>query len=375
MPMSEHTTSEALQHHWALDSQASDVLAERIDVKGLGHVIEDVQAGLDDDAVEVRDNNRRIVGDIFRGTGKKIIIIGPCSLDVEVDYVPLYDYIDELQEENPEAVIALRANGAKPRTATGWSGLWYGLDPAYRESLFETYQAAFNRGLPLITEITEGNQIGALGPYLSGVWMGARDIEPTAHRGKFAAYHLPTGVKNGATGDLGIVENTVKAIRSNSADNDNSGVDLGTIASGPQFAGIPTGIVPVGEGNPHVAIFTRGYELPADMPSEEKRAKAFEYISQTNLLGRKLGSAVVIDGTHSVPPMFDIDRKSANRLVPVLEEIHKGIESGEIVEAEELVGVMGEVGIVIGRTDPNYVLDGPRKEQLRDLINITVNLL
>lgn len=366
-----------LEHHWALDEAAAEVVAERIESfsEGPGH-IEDVVAGLPDEAVQARDRNRENIGRIFtEHPTDRFIAIGPCSLDVDVDYEPLYDYIDELQEAHPGAVIALRANGAKPRTSTGWTGLWYGLDLEYRERLFGVYQEAFNRGIPLITEVTEGNQLGALAPFLSAAWVGARDIEATSHRGKFAAYHLPVGVKNGVTGDLDILDNTIKAIRSGSEANDGSGVDLGTVASTPDFVGLPTGVVPVGKGNERVAIFGRGYELPENMSPEERRQAAFDYISRLDHLGSLRGCSVVIDGTHSVPPMFSINKKNPDRLIPVLEEIHKGIISGEIEQADQIVGVMAEVGIVEGRTDPNYVLDGPRKAQLRELIGVTLHLL
>lgn len=370
------TINEALVHHWALDAQAAEVLADRIDDSGQNSMLERAYEGLDAAAVAQRDSNRQRIADIYTGrSDEKFVAIGPCSLDVEIDYDPLFDYIGMLQEEHPGALIALRANGAKPRTSTGWTGLWYSPDPDVRQRHFDIYKDAFDRGLPIITEITEGNQLGALGPMLSSVWMGARDVEPTAHRGKFSAYHLPVGIKNGTTGDLAIVENTIKAVRSNTKLNDGSGVDLGTIASNPHSPGIATGIVPVGEGNPHAAIFARGYELPEGMTAEERKAAAFDYISRTNALGKLLGNAVIIDGTHSVPPMFDIPRKHADRFIPVLEVIHQGMRDGSIEDADQLVGVMGEVGIVEGRTDPNYVLDDERKGILQEALRLTLEHL
>ncbi len=371
------TTYELLTHHWAMDELAAEVVAERIEQFGdTQYKINDIAESLEPRAIEKRDENREAIGRIFsEHPSDRFIAIGPCSLDVEVDYIPLYDYIDQLQDENPDALIALRANGAKPRTTTGWTGLWYGLDPEYRQRLFGVYKEAFNRGIPIITEVTEGNQLGALAPYLSAAWVGARDIEATSHRGKFSAYHLPVGVKNGVTGDIAVLDNTITAIRSNSDQNDGSGVDLGTIASTPDFVGLPTGVVPVGSGNSQIAIFGRGYELPGGMNPDERRQAAFDYISKLNHLGTLRGCSVVIDGTHSVPPMFSVDKKNPDRLIPVLQEIHKGIISGAIKQSDQMVGVMAEVGIVEGRTDPNYVLDGPRKKQLRDLIKVTLNLL
>ena len=370
------TIREALTHHWALDNMAAEVLANRIDDSGQNSILESAYSELSDTAIAKRDINRQRIGDIFSGrSDEKFIAIGPCSLDIEIDYLPLFEYIEELQSEHPEVVLVLRANGAKPRTNVGWTGLWYSNDPEVRQRQFTIYREAFERGLPIITEITEGNQLGALGPMLSSVWVGARDVEPTGHRGKFSAYHLPVGVKNGTTGDLTIVKDAIQAIRSNSEINFDSGVDLGTIASNPRHTGIATGIVPVGEGNQNIAIFSRGYGLPETLSTEERNLVAFDYLSRTNALGKLLGSTVVIDGTHSVPPMFGIPKKSADRFIPVLEVIHNGMRDDSIRDADQIVGVMGEVGIVEGRTDPNFVLDDERKEILRNALRLTVQEL
>ncbi len=368
---------DALSTHWALDQTASEYLANEVLTNQEAEQILSFAQFLNPDSVIMRNKHREYLSKAFVGqeAGAVILAFGPCSLDFDVDYLPLFDYLSSLQEEYPAATILFRGNGAKPRTSIGWTGLWYDTDPRHRQAIFDVYNMAFERGIPIITEITEGTQLGALAPYLSAAWIGARDIEATSRRSKFAAYHLPVGIKNGINGDLNVVDNTISAVRSNSNANDGSGVDLGTIASNSTFRGIPSGIVPVGEGNPSVAIFARGYELPLGLSKSEKRMAALEYISRCNLLSRSIGSAVLIDGTHSVPPMFDISKKYADRLVPVLEEIHKGIEEGLIEHSEQIIGVMGEVGVVEGRTDPNYVLDRPRKKFLREALKTTVELL
>ena len=372
----ETLTAEHLEHHWALDNEASQVLGERIDTSGQNGRIEDMVEGLDETAIIKRNKNRREIGRIFkRESNKGIIVIGPCSLDVGSDYGGLLDFIEEAQEANPDSVIAMRANPAKPRTGGGWTGLWYSTDPIAWQKITDTYQAAFNRGIPIVTEMTQETQLGALAPWLSGFWLGARDIPSTTLRSVSSAYHLPVGVKNGTDGDPVVVENTIRAISSNSKENKHSGADLGAIARAAEFPGIATGIVPVGEGNQEIAIFARGYEVPKDMPANMRRERALGYISTLCSMGVRLDSAVLIDGTHDVPPMFDIGKKDPDRIVPVLHIINEAVHNGEITDSGQLAGVIAEVSTTVGDTDPNYVLDTERKAVLSRLVGETVSML
>lgn len=374
--MSSEKISSQLEHHWALDSQAAEVLGDRIESTHQTDLIESIVENLDPHAVAKRDQHRQEIGRIFQHESDKgLVVLGPCSLDDLTDYEPLFDYIDQLQEENPEDVFALRLNGAKPRTSGGWTGLWYSTDPAERQKIFDTYTKAFERGIPILTEITQSTQLGSLGPMLSGAWLGARDMASTSLRTIASAYHLPIGVKNGVEGDVETLANSLKAIRSNTDQNDGSGVDLGTIASNHISLGIPSGILPVGEGNKTVSIIARGHNLPAGLTTEERRTAALGYLSTMCSLGVQLGSAVLIDGTHSVPPMFDIDRKDPDRLIPVLEEFNRAIHENHLDDSEQLVGVIAEIGPNIGKTDPNYVIDEPRRQQLAQVIGATVRLL
>lgn len=369
------STEQLLQHHWALDQEAAEALSERLTQDQHDH-IEGLVADFDDSAIEVRDANRRKIGEIFTKTSHDgLMVVGPCSLDDHSDYGEVFDYIEHLQADNPDAVIGMRANGAKPRTGGGWTGLWYSTDPEERAKLFQTYRETMNRGIPIISEVTQATQLGALAPWMSGFWLGARDISSTALRTMSSAIHLPVGIKNGIDGNPQIVANTVKTITGDTEANEGSGVDLGTIASTPDFAGIATGLLPVGEGNHQVAIFARGYELPESLSPEARRAAALNYLSAMCLLGSELGSAVLIDGSHDVPPMFDIKRKDPNRIIPVLEEFNQAIRDGQIENAHQLAGVIAEVGPNTGKTDPNYVLDECGKRILAELIKSTLELV
>lgn len=374
--MKAETISASLQHHWSLDVQASERLAEIIDFSGQADHISSVVEQLDETAVNKRNDNRNEIGDIFtKKSDKSLVVVGPCSIDAHTDYNELLDYIEVLRDENPASVIAMRANSAKPRTAGGWTGLWYSTDPSERSKIRDVYENAFMRGIPVLAEVTQETQLGSLAPWMSGAWIGARDIPSTTLRSAFSAFHLPVGVKNGIDGNPNTVKDTVLTIGRSSAENDDSGVDLGTVASSHIFNGIPTGILPVGEGNKQVSIIARGYELPEGFSAEEGRAATIGYLSLMCTLGSELGSAVLIDGSHSVPKMLKVGGKDPNRIIPVLEEINRAVHNGEVEQAHQLAGLVLEIGTTTGKTDPNFILNKETKSQLGSLIGITVDLI
>jgi phospho-2-dehydro-3-deoxyheptonate aldolase len=374
--MTIENTQEMLEHHWAIDTQAATVLAQNIEDDGQAERIGAIVDGLDNKAIVQRDANREKIGAIFTGEiNEGLIVLGPCSLDSHSDYSGLFDYIENLQFEHTDSVIALRANGAKPRSSGGWTGLWYSTDPTERQALFQTYSEAFSRGIPILTEITQGSQLGALAPWLSATWLGARDVPSTTLRSAVSAVHLPVGIKNTTDGSPSAVHNAVKAIRRNSSDNQESGVEIGVIASSPDFRGIPTGILPVGEGNQQIGLIARGYQLPENMLSAERRQAALDSLSAMCILAAEIGSSVLIDGTHDVPAMFDIPSRDSDRILPVLIEINQAVRNKEVEHAEKIVGVLAEVGPNQGKTDPNFVLDHDRKRQLAALIATTLQLV
>lgn len=374
--MSAESTTKSLEHHWSLDSQAAEVLGTRIYESGQEGSIADITEGLNEDGVKWRDYHREHIADIFTGKSSDcLVVLGPCSLDNHTDYSVLFDYINDLQDTYPDTLFALRANSAKPRTSGGWTGLWYSTDPQERQRIIDVYDEALQHHIPVLAEVTQATQVGALAPWMSGIWLGARDIQSTTLRSVTSAIHLPVGIKNGIDGDPEVIKNTLKAIRSNTVLNDGSGVDLETIASTATTTGIPTGILPVGEGNHQAAIIARGYNLPENMSPAQRREAALSYISEMCILGAEMGNTVLIDGTHGVPPMFDIPRKDPDRIIPVLHEIKNAVRSGEIQHAERLSGIVAEVGPNTGKTDPNYILDDERRENLGRLIGETIEMV
>jgi phospho-2-dehydro-3-deoxyheptonate aldolase len=175
-------TEARLTQHWMLDEVAAAELAQGISLAGHQY-IDELADGVElaPAAVSARDEHRAEIGAILRGDSERqLVVIGPCSLDTETDYASLFDYVGELQEEHEDAVIALRANGSKPRTSGGWGGLVRSTDPTEQELVVEINQEAFRQHIPILTEITDRDEFGVLAPYLSAAWIGARDVESTA---------------------------------------------------------------------------------------------------------------------------------------------------------------------------------------------------
>ena len=67
-------------------------------------------------------------------------------------------------------------------------------------------------------------------------------------------------------------------------------------------------------------------------------------------------------------------QKDADRLVPALSKVHAAKKAGRIEESDQIVGVIGEVGPVTGRTDLNWILDDFHKDQLSHIAHEFLSL-
>ena len=371
--MTHHTTQQELTQHWAMDEAAAHKLTPQLSRLEQA-IISTATEMITPTMAETRDINRKRITTVFGGAGS-MAVLGMCSMDHEAKLDELFEFLGEVQQEHPDTVVATRINGSKPRSGKGWRGQAFDLDGNTRQALIDTNIQALAAGLPVITEITDAPQLGMLAPFLSAMWLGARDMDSTALRHAAHLIKLPTGIKNGMTGSCKNVNDAIETIRSNSAQNDNSGVNVGSIASSAHLRGVATGVLPVASGNPNVAIFARGYELPAWVNATERRRAAIEHLSMMCVLAADQDCAVLIDGTHSVAPMFDIERKDPDRFLFVLDEIHQAISKGEVRNAERIRGVIGEVGMISGRTDPNFIVDARGKRLLKNILKRTLELI
>lgn len=378
-----------LVEHWMLDAAAAHELAYGLSPAGCGH-IDELLMNIEGraEAIQKRDENRQEVIRIFNGeSDKQLIIIGPCSLDTEADYTELFDYIEELQAQNPDAIIGLRGNGAKPRSRGGFTGVYGSTMPGSRRTQLDIYDEAFQRGIPIFTEITDKDQFGMLAPYLTGAWLGARDMGSTELRLLFSATRLPVMVKNSIDGRISSLQDAIEAIGKNTEQNEYSGVNLGHIAYSCRHEdGGPT-MLTVAEGNQNVAIVARGYDLEEEeligdalvmvqnLSEHRREKKAVEHLSKVCVLAARLGRKAMLDGGHDVSEMFLIAKKEPRRFLKVLEKFRQAVERGEIRHPESMVGYLGEISVTTGRTDPNLVLTDETREEIAAEITASTQLL
>ena len=372
-----------LEYHWQLDPVTASEVAQSISDIGVQHIhdlLDDIEQ--QPEATLKRDENREEVRKIFSGESEKqLIILGPCSLDTDSNYTELFDYIETLQNEHPDVMFGVRLNGAKPRSSGGNTGLFPSTTPGKRQKQLDVYDDAYSRGLAIFTEVTDKDQFGVLAPYLTGAWMGARDMASTDLRTLFSATRMNVMVKNATDGRLKSLQDAVKAIGSSSKENDGSGVNLGYLASTCQHEDIGPAVFTVGEGNKNVALVARGYELSPEefdgdqikikdveeLNDEEKLEReemAFEYLGKVCMLAAKLNLVALLDGSHEVPRMFSLDKKNENRFLAVLKKFRKGAREHRIKRVDRLRGYLGEVSVNNGSTDVNLVLTKETKSDL-----------
>lgn len=361
----------ALLHHWALNPEAAHVAAERMRPGERDQVMR-IADELPLEAVEARDEARVLFADINaipEGSPpppKKATGVGPCSTDGETAGDGLFDMIEEIQEDNPDVMMYARLNGAKPRTNGKYLGALYAVDPDERKVFLERVHTAFERRIPILTEITAPWQLGIMAPYLTGYWIGARDATGTDLRAASAGLTISTGIKNTLDGDPQKVLQAMQAIRHDN-DPDGSGMRIPDIGESSDERGISVGILPA-DGNDRLTIIARGYDLPTDMPMELRREAALGHISSLCALGVAEDAAVTIDGSHDTPKMFGIDRANPERFPQVMRQIFAAIAAGEIENATAIRGMLCEVGTATGRTDKNMIVSRATTRDMSGLV-------
>jgi phospho-2-dehydro-3-deoxyheptonate aldolase len=374
---------QTVMYHYMLDPLTAHEMATTMPTEGLEMVKElvaDVES--EPEVLLKRDENREEVIKILnRESDKQLIIIGPCSLDLEADYTELFDYIQQLQKDHPDAVIAWRGNGAKPRSGTGSTGLHANTDEGSRKRLKEIYMDAFKRGIPIFTEITEKDQFSDLAPYLTAAWLGARDMGSTELRKVFSATRMAVFVKNGEAGGIKSLWDAIDTLRSNTKDNKGSGVNLGYIASTCRHKDGGPASFNVGDGNPNVAVIARGYELDkenftgeeetsgdiemvSDLTEEEREELTYEHLGKICMLAAKVDCAVILDGSHKVPNMLSLKKDNEHRFLGVLKKFRKAAKEGRIMNFKHIRGYLGEVSVSHGKTDKNLVLTTETKKEI-----------
>lgn len=147
--------------------------------------------------------------DIVAGRSERLLcVVGPCSIH---DRGAAFEYADKLapvaERHASELMIAMRVYLEKPRSSVGWKGLIS--DPHLDGSCDmasglalgrEIMVGVAERGLPIATELLDGNLSAYSSDVVSWAAIGARTTESQPHRELASSLPFPVGFKNGTDG-------------------------------------------------------------------------------------------------------------------------------------------------------------------------------
>lgn len=170
-----------------------------------------------------RENLLAEIRGILSGkSGKKIIIVGPCSADREdavVDYVYL---LAELQNQVKDTFLLIpRVYTGKPRTrGDGYKGMIHRPVPSSGHddlvsgiiAVRELHQHIIQEtGMYAADELLYPGLCSYVSDLLVYMAVGARSVEDQEHRLAASGLDIPVGMKNPSSGDISVMLNAVSA--------------------------------------------------------------------------------------------------------------------------------------------------------------------
>lgn len=285
--------------------------------------------------------DRKEIINIIHGKDKRrLMIVGPCSLD-ETEAV--HEFVDKImpvaEEVKDQLKVVIRANPAKPRTTVGWRGLEQDSVEKARDQLVRVAEK-----MPLAMELLEPYHLAWYGDLLSLGWIGARSIEVQNVRlMASSAPKLPTLLKNRSDGAL---KPAVQARMTVGAPHhqvpliDNEGV-------------LALHDTP---GNPNSAIILRGSE-------DNKTNITVEAIDEVTRLNTLVGlpdTGVVIDISHSNGAAESAGKSAAGQKAAFQRTLDVLKKRGDQIRGVMLEGYINEgngLGYGLSRTDPCVDVD------------------
>jgi 3-deoxy-7-phosphoheptulonate synthase len=146
---------------------------------------------------------------LVHGTDARLLcVVGPCSIHdprAAVEYATRLAPLAELYRN--ELLVVMRVYLEKPRSGVGWKGLIS--DPHLDESCDIPRGLALSRelmvqiaehGLPIATELLDGNLSNYFTDLVTWAAIGARTTESQPHRELASSLGFPVGFKNGTDG-------------------------------------------------------------------------------------------------------------------------------------------------------------------------------
>lgn len=259
-----------------------------------------------------------------------LAVVGPCSIH---DPRAALDYAARLlpiaQRYERELFVVMRVYLEKPRSSVGWKGLisdphldgscdiGRGLSVA-RELMTQIAEL----GLPIATELLDGNLTPYFVDLVSWAAIGARTTESQPHRELASSLAFPVGFKNGTDGRI---EGALGGMRS---------------AAQPHRRLAPNArgrlVSSQSQGNPHCHLTLRG---GVDGPNY-----AAEHVERASRAAREVGlpGRVLIDCSHGN------SGKCHENQVKVASDVARQVAAG----SGRVLGVMIESQLVAGRQNP-----------------------
>lgn len=177
---------------------------------------------LSDDLKKVKKEKDQAISAVFRDESDKfVVIIGPCSADIEDSVCEYVSRLARLQEEVKQKLILIpRIYTNKPRTTgEGYKGMAHQPKPSEAPNMVEGLKAirrmhirAMREShLPAADEMLYPGNYPYLEDILSYVAVGARSVENQLHRLTISGLDVPAGMKNPTGGDIEVMLNSVQA--------------------------------------------------------------------------------------------------------------------------------------------------------------------
>lgn len=159
---------------------------------------------------------------VFRGEDDRLVlIVGPCSADVEESVLVYMERLAAVQERvASEILIVPRVYTCKPRTTgKGYKGLMHQPDPEGAPDLCAGVMAmrrmhfdvVVRTGLICADELLYPSAYQYVDDLLGYVAVGARSTENQEHRLVASGVDVPVGMKNPTSGDLTVMMNSITA--------------------------------------------------------------------------------------------------------------------------------------------------------------------
>ena len=173
-------------------------------------------------AAATKAQNDRELASIFKGeSNKKVLLIGPCSVDSEPPVLEYAARLARLQEQvKDKLLLVMRVYTNKPRTTgDGYKGMLHQPDPTKKPDLYSGLLAIRELHTRILTDMALSTADEMLYPtnyqylsdLLSYVAVGARSVENQEHRLVSSGMDVPVGMKNPTGGDLSVMMNSITA--------------------------------------------------------------------------------------------------------------------------------------------------------------------